>query len=305
MKKRISIVLAVLLSIGLLFGLAACGSNGGAPEPTSAAYEANGETAPAGNEVETTMEDGQSTTQAAEEGETAQDETTAAPDESTTEAATAAEGAKSPAEMNRAELVAYYNDAINLVRTQRPGFTRVETLRIDSVETSLGSVANWIIDRGKDLFMPGNPETVVYPKGADNLEHFANWHQVSQLQPSDVASASARRSGENYVITITLGRETNPTANGSNGYSRMFSIITREDILRELDGFATADPNRATMVYHGGRVEYTINPQGQIIAGSIRFQVEMEAVDVRAFFLTAETLTAKQTSSHAYSNFIW
>lgn len=287
MKKPLTRLFAFLFAAAALTGFAACGKEAAEPPTTAAPETATAaEPAAAGAADETDATEADATT-AAQAG-------TAAP-----------EGLPDPVGMSKAELAAWYNDRVNYMRGKKPAFTRVETLRIERIDTSMGRLADGIINPIMRTFMPGDPVTDHYPKGTGSAGVSFSKFEKSVVRASDPASISAKKEGNNYVLTLTLGRETNPAPDGSSVYSRLFTVITRQELLASLEGVLEADPDKATMVYHSGRVELTVNQKGEIIAASASCQIDVEARDVKAGPIKVDTLSVKQSCAHVYSDFTY
>ena len=291
MKKALSSVLAILLSLGMLCAFAACKEE--KPELST--------------EPDTQVEDTEVITTAATPGESETTDATEPPTEDVDAPVSeeeTEETQKTPDQMSKEELVQYYNDAINNVREKKPSFDRTSTQKMLSVKTDfIGGIADGIVNKIVKDKMPGNPEELPVAKGKDNTGAFFSEMKVSAVKASDVTSIKATKEGNNYVITLTLGTATNPKKDGSNAYSRVFSIATRQDVLDELKGVVSADPNEATMLFHSGKATITVNPEGQVVKGYGEFLVDVTAKNVKASGLTVKTLNAYQKTSNDYRNF--
>lgn len=211
-----------------------------------------------------------------------------------------------PLTLSKNELIQYYNDAINRVRNDRPGYTRTEVLKITGVKTSLlGGAADGAINGVLKNQMPGDPSVSQRSKGENNADHFFNPLQVSNVLPSDVTSISAKKEGDNYVVTLTLGQEINPATDGFSKYSRMFFIATRQDVLDALEiNGVTSDVNNTSLTYHDGKSVITVNGEGQIIQAHGEFLVGAETKQAKVAVFTMD-ITAYQSSAWDYSNFVY
>ncbi len=236
--------------------------------------------------------------------------TTAKPKLTTTKPTTAKTASekdleKTPDKMSKDELIKYYNDAINNVRSKKPKISRTEVLKIKSVKLSLGGgIADGIASRLVNDKMPGTPKKTTITKGKANAGDFMTEMAKSAVKPGDVISAAATKSGANYVITLKLGKEVNPATNGSSKYSRFFSIASRQDVLDDIKDVVTADVNKCTLTYHDGKAVITVNPQGQIIKAHGEFYVDAVAKQVKVSALKTD-LTAYQVSTNDYTNFVY
>ena len=214
--------------------------------------------------------------------------------------------AADPTKMGKEELVKYYNDAVNAVRTAKPAYTKVEVLKINSIETSLaGGILDGLLNPIVKNLMPGDPETSSRKKSEDNVDHFFIEPQASAVKAGDVASISAKKEGANYVVTITMGNEVNPARGGTSKYSRVFQIQTRKDVLDQLAGNGlTAEVDNSTLTYHDGKAVVTINEKGQIIKASTGFFVDASAKKAKLSMFTFD-LIAYQQSNWEYTNFVY
>jgi len=259
---------------------------------------------------------------------------TTLPDETTTEAPE--EGLADPTKLAKAELVEWYNDRVNYVREAKPGISLKQTQKMDEVKTSiLGGIADPIINPIIKSLMPGDPEYKTIKKGQvnhkwftdaenkaakdkagyDNLSaaakiefdnpytYFMAPTKTSAVKLSDLTDIKAVKSGVNYVVTLTLGSETNPSNDGNSKYSRVMSVASRQEVLDELEPFGVkADINKAKLNYYGGKAEITVNPAGEIIKAAFEFRVDADAKEVKASILTAD-IVGKQSSSNIYTDF--
>ena len=233
-----------------------------------------------------------------DETETTVPETTEAA-ETTTEADPA-----DPTAMNKEQLTQYYNDAVNAVRAAKPAYNRVEVLKINSVKTSLaGGILDGLLNPIVKNLMPGEPKNTSKKKGENNVDHFFIEQQTSAVKASDLASITAKKVGANYVLTLTLGNETNPERKGASKYSRVFQIQTRQDVLNDLakDGL-TAEVSNAKLTYNKGKAVVTINEKGQVIEAHTEFFVDAEAKKAKLSMFTFD-LTAYQQSNWDYTGF--
>ena len=233
---------------------------------------------------------------------TSVDETTAEADPSETTTAAASD----PTAMNKTQLIQYYNDAINLVRSAKPGYTRNEVLKINNFKTSLlGGAIDGLINGVVKNVMPGDPEVESKSKGASNVDHFYHPHQTSAVRESDVSSITAKKEGANYVITLKLGSETNPAQGGASKYSRAMFIQTRQEVLDSLSNSGlTGDVNNVTLTYHDGQSTITVNDKGQIIKASCGFFVDVDGKDMHIAVFNPD-IVAYQQSDWTYSGFSW
>ena len=303
-------VLALLTALLLLGAFAACGKT--ADDTTTAApvigedYTTRETEAPP---EDTTEDTGEEST--LPEEETTLEEETSAEAESTKEGestaeATTTKAAADPTKMNKAQLIQYYNDAVNLVRTGKPGYTKVEVLKVNDFKTSiLGGAVDGLISGVVKNAMPGNPESSSRKKGESNVDHFMMDQQASAVKASDVDLIVAKKEGANYVISLSVGREVNPAKNGASKFSRVFQIQTRQEVLDDLAGNGlTGEVNNCTLTYRDGSSVITVNPQGQIIEAHTGFFVDVVGKNMHIAIFNPD-IDAFQQSNWDYTNFSW
>ena len=211
---------------------------------------------------------------------------------------------RDPTLMNKEQLVQYYNDAVNYVRNAKPGYTRTELQKINGLQISMvGGMVDGLLNSIIRDKMPGDPIVTYKSKGQSNAGDFLNRQDISFIRTGDVASITAKKEGDNYVITITLGSEINPAKDGHSQYSRLFSIATRQDILNELsDSVISCDLNNVTLKYHSGKSVITVDRDGKIIKAHTRFLVDADAKPVKLSIFTFD-LTVNQETMNDYTNF--
>jgi len=122
-------------------------------------------------------------------------------DEENTEEATVAE-IKKPGTI--AEIVAFYNDAANRVKTDMPGYSFTEQTNINSINGG----AQWLVNIVNRAITDETPQAATVAKGA-NHKDFAvpgkDW--ASKLNASAVQSATCTEKSELYEIRISMKRE--------------------------------------------------------------------------------------------------
>jgi len=286
MKKTMAILLAVLLVVGL----SACGTS---TETDGAAVSASTTELPAsvpGTILENT--------------ETTEPGTEAASTETQTERTT--EAAADPTTLSKADLVSWFNDRMNEVRVRKPKISRSEIQLIDNFKTSLiGGALDNMINKFIADNVTGEPVTATIQKGASNASVFFSKQEKFALKASDATSITARKEGDNYVVTLQLGKETNPAQGGASAYSRLLTYASSQEVL---DGVAavglTGEVNKMTNYYYDGRASITVNRQGEIIGASSYYKSDSDVKDAKLSIFTFD-LVVTQHLEVKYSNFVW
>ena len=188
MKK----ILAIILTLSMIFAFAACGSKT-ADETT--AEETTEETTEA---VETTEEEATEATEPEETTEAVTDEN----GETVTEEETSAEAIEAPE--TKAEILALYNDSINKAYEAKVGFSKERYTNNENYDMSLAlkafkSLVEKFVGIGDD-----NKYTETVTKGKWESDANHEYLRKSTLTEADITNATCKEDGDSYVITINI-----------------------------------------------------------------------------------------------------
>jgi hypothetical protein len=294
-KKTLSTVLAILLTLGTLCAFAACGDKTDNPATDPEITETDPDT--------TAVVVDPSETEPPTETEPA----TEPPTETETETATG----NDPTTMDKKLLLEYFNTAVNAVREKKPKFDYVLIRKMDKVETTiLGGAVDGIINSVVKSLMPGDPETGTVQKGAGNHGKFLSDSETkaSLLTLSQMSSITAAKEGANYKITVKVPPATNPSMTaGQSGYSSLHQIQDPKSTVEAIvgdNGAIKADPAKTTLNYKNGYVTIVVNAAGQVQSMDGGFNVDAVGKDWSVSILKGD-VTAMQSTSVKASNFVW
>jgi len=322
MRKLVISALAILLTLTMAFGFAACKDKPEDPtEPTTVDdtidVVVTDPVVDTTDEVTDTTEDtGEETTEDTGE-ETTEADPSATTKEGDTEASTKAPDNKyaPPANLgslSQAEQLAYFNLVTSRVRAEKPGFVRTEQLKIaDMSFTGVVSLAQSLINSVVEDLMPGDLITETVAKGADNKDNkfMSENANPSELRAQDINSIKSTKSGDNWIIEVSVKESVNPAKNMGSTVGRIAVMQTREEIFESISdsagGLITADTNNATVRYHTIYARVTVNAQGQIIEASNGFDVAASATGVKMLSIITTNAAFAQTSRWTYKNFKW
>jgi len=299
-KKALSAVLAILLTLGLLVTFTACKKDPVPPTEPETSEESI---------TEPVTVDAAATTD--EEPTSEPEPTTEEP--TTEEPTTVPTDPYAPPEnlgsLGKADQLAYFNKVANRVRTEKPGFKYDYLEQLGRMDfTGAVSLVSGIIDSLKKKLMPGDWEYKTINKGTDNKGKFLSENaNASDLKSGDVTTISATKSGGNWVIRVNLVQETNPAKGTGSAHSRVMPIASRQDVLNsitDINDAISADVNDTTLRYHSGYATLTVNEKGQVIGGEFSFQVDAQANKVKISVLTTN-ITAPQSTVKKYHDFVW
>ena len=309
-KKTLSSVLAILLTLAMLGMFAACNNKPDEPTEPDITTEA---------EIITTEPDTEDVDVTTAPDETTEDDTAPvdAPEVTTVDGETIAEATTEAADplappanlgsLSKAEQLDYFNKVANNVRTEKPGFTKQFSKIISDMKfTGVVSLVQGIIDNIV-AGLTGAEDPKTYAKGTDNKGDFLSEITPFNLQSGDVTSISSKQSGDNWVMTVKIKSETNPAKPTGSANARAYAIASRQEVLDEITGFSsaiTASVNDASLLYNSGTINLTVNSKGQVIAGDYKFLVDATANNVKISVLSTN-VTARMTTTCKYYDFKW
>jgi len=232
-------ILIALLALVLLLGLAACGKT---PPPVE-------ETTQKITEILATA--------APEETTDDEEETITVPGEETTEA-------KIPE--TKEELVEYFNEVVNRVKAEKPGFTWTIQNTVANIKSSSGfieSAAGMAMRYVPLDVQPGGPVA----KGADHNADFNVRGQAwsSRLAPQAVAKATLTDKGKTWELRVDLRpekRDALPVNSSDHDHGKVFSVFTHSSIHDAVDPYSwLATMNSFAPSYHSSWAKLTIDKE--------------------------------------------
>ena len=282
MKAIVKKLIAVASALVILCSFASCGKEPYDPEPVdSLTAEATTEQIVS---VETTEGVIEETAEEVSENITEEESLTEA--EITTEEETE-EASNVP--KTKAEVIAYLNDALNAVKTNRPGLTKA--YKRDAAGDISGR-PGWLSS------IIRQDETKTYQKGTDYTDIFpaAGYSWSSRLRESDVTKFSIKENGKYYDIRVDLGNETNPTPGETSSYGRCMSVVT-VDSAESIPGIKNVSMN-----YHNGYVTARVDAETNRI---VRCEFSA-AADVQATVaILGDISVSNIVSTETFTDFVW
>ena len=243
--------LAIFAALAIVLSFAACGAKNNEPETTEPLTEEL-----TSEEAVATPEDAGAATATEAEGKEATEteaETTAADNAETTEAAAASatdeettEAPKAP--QTKEEIVAYFNEASNKIKTDAKSATRNYTKSSLAGNTQLPGWVNTLarVVGGADSFI--DDQLSKNSKGSETFTGaqikstypVENESYASKLTPADVQSATCTENNGKYTITIkTVSDPTSQNvAHGTGHAPKAFNVPLPATINENVPGFA-------------------------------------------------------------------
>ncbi len=227
-------ILALVLALCFVFAFAACKKDKTDSDTTAAEANtsANGETVANDESSEAESVSGDETTEA----QTDASGNTVAPETKKDSQSGGSQGGSSTASKpsTKAEIVEYFNKAINGVKPNAKSVTRVsETNYRSGSITGVPSIVDKLVG-GIDSFIDGQLEknskgSATFSTAADIKTNFPVENETwsSKLTVSDVADASCTESGGVYTITIktVADKASSSVQHGSGHAAKVFSVV--------------------------------------------------------------------------------
>lgn len=244
----IALVIIVVFTSGNMIGVMIGGSKNADDAAATTQATTQPTTAP------TTAPTTQATTAPTVAPSTAAPATTAAPTQAdpnaTTAPTTSAPATSAPAStgapQTKAEIVAYYNESVNKIKTNAASATRnYEDLRHDTDKLQLPGALQSAGEKLISTFLKKNETPETYTGSADITAKFPipgeNW--TSKLTEADVAEATCTDKGTEYEIMIKANTQNDPAL--GSGVGAGFEVIKSEDVM-----------NAAGFIVKGFNTEY-------------------------------------------------
>ena len=307
MKPKASRLTALLLCLILLFTLGACKGKADeeSTEPSANVPAANVENTLPSNEESAPPETDDATagdsitepTQPATDVAGQKDPTNAGKEPSKP----AVSDPKAPQESQPktvAEIVAYYNKAANKIKTDKPGYSKVNVKKqFPGTKANMGvlpipsALLNAVLGEEKTTVKKGQSSNDIFPA--------AGFSWASKLTAQYFNNATCTKSGSSYKIKITLKDETNPQV-GKGGYGSCMSVIDKAGAQQMIGGIATI--KSITMQYHDGYIMATVDiATGRITYAELYAASKMENVETNL----PGKLNADVDSKETFTNFQW
>ncbi len=231
-------ILAILMALMLVLSFAACGAKNddATTESTTDAFDSFGEDETEATEATDATDASEADETSATEAESTEAtsanaaETTTAKKDETSKTETTTNAAKAPS--SKAEIIEYYNTAINNVKPKSKSITISSVVNqpagsVEGLPKTLSSIADSVIssNTGEDEDVKGK----VLSSAADKKANFPveNESWSSKLTESDVKSASLKESDGKYKITITTvaDAKNGTVAHGTGHAPKAFNVI--------------------------------------------------------------------------------
>ncbi|MDR2688041.1 MAG: hypothetical protein LBB75_09830 [Oscillospiraceae bacterium] len=293
--KQLTTILALLLAAALLF--AACG-----PKGQPANTDEDGTSDVTTTVPDTTIEVITTEEPAAGESETSAEPTTTQAESSSTATTTAAAPALP---QGKADILAAYTKVVNKVKTDMPEYVSNDWQTMSNVD--INGALYWTVSQVAGGYLETKEQST--PSKQTKGSH-AKWfamptdtHKVGCVltDTSKVESASCVKSGDDYVITITLLPEKDPTRDMANPYNtkgwtgKLFDVIDIIEVLEVGKNIPGVNADNLYSTFKGTAVLKYDPATDKIITLD-------HVIDVRIFM---GTKSAKVIADYHFYDFKW
>lgn len=217
--------------------------------------------------------------------------------------------ASDPLEYSKEELVNYFNTCVNKIKTDKPGFTRVEEVTADDIVLS-NSLGNRLVPLVKDMILPSEATTDTVNKGQDctALVSVKNQSYVSHLTAADIQDITIRQEGSGYTITVTMPDAASPAPN-SSVYDKIFDYLTIDDIMTTYvpKVGATVDRNNVSTAFTGCTATVTVDSEGRPthFVTDVSCRVSIKQGSITIGFTVTSDMDATIKVNTSYKDFAW
>lgn len=228
--------------------------------------------------------------------------------EQTTVADTPTTNADANAPQSDAEWLAFFNTAVNKLKTDGPSMTKSKRTQTADIKLSNG-LAQAYVSAAKDKYLSdetvktpvskgdvSTAKTVISPDGADF---------VSTLAMSDIKAIShSTDANGNYVIKIDMPDATNPDK--SSAYAKIFQFMLVDDVMDTYapNMGATVDRSNVFLNYTGCYAQATISPDGKVVNYYTKVNANMVLKDAKVKVVNTD-LDVVLYSDTEYTDIKW
>ena len=293
MARLLRSILALGVAAALVFALAACKDK--EPEITEPDTTVETTTEPETIDVDITLE-----------GETTTGPETTEP--TTLEGETTEAEATTGVPKTKAEIVAYYNEAVTKLKEDKPGYTMhdrtiIDKDKITSSSGLLNGAIRLVFPMIQNLFTKWSDPSVK-AKGADH----GGFPPKGEIKPEWIKSATLTESGGNYRIKLTLVDENLPDLPDSTANTIHGKVIDRGvyDKSMVTDGVADIggiDVTKFACKYSGCYIDATVNKATGAIVKVTTYTMAMTDVEVKVTLLGTLDATVPLGNETEYFDF--
>lgn len=182
--------------------------------------------------------------------------------------------------LSKEEAVALFNKATASAKSMKGNrYTAVDLVQIPGGDTLKGILS-------KSGIIP-DPDEAIAITGVPN----------TTMQASDFSSVTAKKSGSNWVITMSVKSETAPNTPAN---SRAFAELPQSEIDAALGKISIEPADAVKFVYSGGKIEATVTADGKLVSATYTMKVDVSVENAKVYFLTVESAKVSVTQTDKF-----
>ena len=213
----------------------------------------------------------------------------------------------SPDQMTRDQLLQYFNDTLNKIKTANVGFTKTKKTEMLDLQLS-NQAANSVVSFVKSALLKTDATTERVDRGASGVNVFSPTGKpyVSTLTSQDITAITCTKNGDGYIVKVAVKGETNPAASGS-AMSRAFDFITVDDVVNTYapNVSATVAREDIKVVFSDCTAEMTVDGAGKVVAYRtyVKGVMNMMNASIKKIITVNTDVAVTLASTTDYTNF--
>ncbi|MBR1810942.1 MAG: hypothetical protein IJ766_04735 [Clostridia bacterium] len=225
-----------------------------------------------------------------------------------TPAQTAQPVAENPLSYSKGQLLTYFNNCVNKIKTDLPALKREKQTKVADIQLS-NSLANSVVGFVKSSLLSEDVETKTVAKGASSNDIVSVEGQsfVSALTESDIANISATAAGSGYTITVNMPDLVNP--DGSSAYAKIFQFLTVDDVVNIYAPKIGATVAREDIAvnYKGCYARVTVDDKGRPVDYEtyVACVMSLKNGSIKKGITIKSDVDVTLYSTTKYSDFVW
>ncbi|MCL2513333.1 MAG: hypothetical protein FWF08_05485 [Oscillospiraceae bacterium] len=209
-------------------------------------------------------------------------------------------------DMTKDQLLSYFNECLNRIKTEKPGFTKSSLMKLNDLKIS-ANLPQAMVDAALYKIFKRAPDTVTVEKGsaAEGVMPVVGKNYVSALETGDIKDISValdEANGGNYIITVLIK---DPAGTGSP-YDKIFDYMT----LNKMNGYieqiedAYVASGSVSLSHYDSRAEIAVDKDGHIMkyTQTINGSAKIKQAELMTFTADWEFFG---TTEVIFSGFIW
>ncbi len=214
-----------------------------------------------------------------------------------------------------AEVVAYYNNAINKVIAEKAGYKKTRVTDMKTLEGGKLLEIDLVVEMVNDFLGVGSTDY-------ENKKGKAEFLSKASLTVADLTGAKNEVSGDTYTITLTLKNGQSQAATGGTpsdntplqrsglfvgkGDKKAFDYKSSENIHTAINGVDNCTAESAKEQVTNAKIVAKINSKtGQLTDLTVTWDWAVQLTNIKYTLITVKTANGTASSTVKVSNFQW